>query len=397
MTVILIGRYQDNESATQITYKKYAATDEDQYPTFSICLTGDGLYRYNGSAIYEAYGINPSNYEKMLQGQPAFRYEYDHTRRLFNKTSLPLKDESNLKFEGLLLSSFDISDIIAKAHFNAENQNVSYEKKAPSNRTIDNKLPFYISYQTPSKRCLTREGKKKNDPIRHKDEVYLDMSLLYFNAKIEVFIHYPGQLIRTFDSPTFEADRDEMQNETKFEPSLKRQIKLSQGTVWKQRSVKKRLCLEDVDNYDQHFQQAVTKNISCVPPFWTRTINLTSIREECTSLEKLKEVNNLVADYKSILDEIKTPCTDMFNSVVWSKLPMKRRSHHAFIEILYTEKYYEEISQVEGFGVQDFISNLGGFIGIFLGYSMMQVPELLGKFLNVMINVNKSFSILTKN
>ena len=91
MTVILVGRYQHNESATQIAYKQYAATDEDQYPTFSICLNGDGLYRYNGSAIHEAYGITPLSYEKMLRGRPAFQYEYDHTRRLFRKISLPLK------------------------------------------------------------------------------------------------------------------------------------------------------------------------------------------------------------------------------------------------------------------------------------------------------------------
>ena len=190
MTVILIGRYQDNESATQITYKKYAATDEDQYPTFSICLNGDGLYRYNGKAIYEAYGINPSNYEKMLQGQPAFRYEYDHSRRLFNKTFLPLKHETSLKFEDLVQNSFDISDIIAKTNFEAENTNLCYEKKRLPKRTVADKPPFYISHETPNKRCLTREGKKKKGLIRQKDEVYLDMSFLDFNTKIELFIHY---------------------------------------------------------------------------------------------------------------------------------------------------------------------------------------------------------------
>ena len=42
------------------------------------------------------------------------------------------------------------------------------------------------------------------------------------------------------------------------------------------------------------------------------------------------------------------------------------------------EKYYEEIKQVEDFGFQDFVSNVGGFFGIFVGYSMMQIPELLG-------------------
>ena len=390
MTVILIGRYQENESATQIAYKQYAATDEDQYPTFRICFNGDGLYRYNGSAIYEAYGINPSNYEKMLQGKPAFRYEYDPTRRLFNKTSLPLKQGTDLKFMDLVQNSFDISDIITSARFEAENTYVLNYNKTPSNRMVDNKPPFYISYQIPKKRCLTRKVKKKNGLIRHKDEVYLDLSFLDFNTKIELFVHYPGQLIRALDSPTFESDRDEMRQEAAvYWPPRKRQIKMSQSTVWRKRSVKNKLCLKDVDSYDQYFQQAVSRIVSCVPPFCTSTLNFTTIRDECTSLEKLKKVNNLMANYKKVFDEIQTPCIDMFNSVAWSQQPQKNREHGeiAFIEILYTEKYYEEILQVEDFGVQDFISNLGGFIGIFLGYSMMQVPELLGKPQNVTIDV----------
>ena len=45
------------------------------------------------------------------------------------------------------------------------------------------------------------------------------------------------------------------------------------------------------------------------------------------------------------------------------------------------DKYYEEITEIKDFGFEDFISGLGGFIGIFLGYSLMQIPELLCKLL----------------
>ena len=162
------------------------------------------------------------------------------------------------------------------------------------------------------------------------------------------------------------------------------QIKVSQGTVWKKRSVKNKPCLKDVDNYDQYFQQAVSKIIGCVPPFWTRTINLAKVQEECTSLEKLMQAKNLIEDYKRTFDEIMRPCIDMFNSVLWSS---RRNWEAAYMEILYADRYYEEILQVEDFSIQDFISNLGGFIGIFLGYSMMQIPELLGKFQNVAVNM----------
>ena len=44
----------------------------------------------------------------------------------------------------------------------------------------------------------------------------------------------------------------------------------------------------------------------------------------------------------------------------------------------YTQDYFEEINYLEAFNFETFFSNVGGFVGIFLGYSIMQVPELIG-------------------
>ena len=38
----------------------------------------------------------------------------------------------------------------------------------------------------------------------------------------------------------------------------------------------------------------------------------------------------------------------------------------------------KEIEEIKDFGFEDFVSDLGGFIGIFLGFSMLQIPQLLG-------------------
>ena len=49
------------------------------------------------------------------------------------------------------------------------------------------------------------------------------------------------------------------------------------------------------------------------------------------------------------------------------------------LKFLYEDQYYIEIKSLQEFGFESFVSNLGGFIGIFLGYSMLQLPELIGK------------------
>ena len=46
------------------------------------------------------------------------------------------------------------------------------------------------------------------------------------------------------------------------------------------------------------------------------------------------------------------------------------------IAFYYTNKMFEEIKYSKAVEFQNWLSNVGGFVGIFLGYSLMQIPEL---------------------
>ena len=373
--MILVGRFRENRNATTIEYKKFAATDDDRYPTFSICFKGNGLYRYNGSILLRAYGTNVANYEKMLNGQPAFRYDYDPTRMLYEKTSLPSSYETDVTFEDMVQRSHDISNIVNEARFEVASpgDSVFYEKAQNSNKKFAAKIPFYIGYQAPKIRCLTRESTNDIDWIRMRDKIYLDVPFLDFNTVVDVIIHYPGQLMKNLDNPSLTSESDVMKDKGL-------QLKISDTTVLKKRSVKGQLCSNNIADYDTYFHEAMINKIGCIPPFWMKRMKDTSRLKECTSPEKLWKVNDLIGNYKIMLDEIEAPCVDMFNSIGWNWLKVwSKRIKNAFIEIIYVEKYYAEITQVEDFNFQDFISNLGGFIGIFLGYSMMQIPDLMSK------------------
>ena len=52
------------------------------------------------------------------------------------------------------------------------------------------------------------------------------------------------------------------------------------------------------------------------------------------------------------------------------------------IKVSYMERSYQETENVQDFSFESFFSSLGGFIGIFLGYSMLQIPELLNNLAN---------------
>ena len=109
-----------------------------------------------------------------------------------------------------------------------------------------------------------------------------------------------------------------------------------------------------------------------------------------------------------MLKKLENSCIEMFNAVAsnWKsantdemsfKFIDKKRSTSGMMEtdveyfwqrtnvddlsritFIYEEKYYEEITYSKDFGFESFWSGMGGFVGIFLGYSMMQFPDLFG-------------------
>ena len=90
------------------------------------------------------------------------------------------------------------------------------------------------------------------------------------------------------------------------------------------------------------------------------------------------------------------PCVEMFVTTT-SNWDLMHRTEHFYMKFIYEEEYFQEIEYTRNFGLESFISNVGGFIGIFLGYSIMQFPEFLGffgknysefQFRNILITLN---------
>ena len=48
-----------------------------------------------------------------------------------------------------------------------------------------------------------------------------------------------------------------------------------------------------------------------------------------------------------------------------------------FLKFKYQDRTYQEVTNSRDFGFESFWSSVGGFVGIFLGYSMSQIPEIL--------------------
>ena len=371
MTILLIGRYLENRDATSITFKKYNINPQDKYPTFSVCFEGPEFHFYHDLALFDGFGIIPKQYEQMLRGETVLRYEYNYTSRLYRKTAVKIDNASDSSISDFHLQ---ISDILVQLEFTTENpkDSVTYRK----DETTKQQPPFFVGYQSPGMICHTRWSNDSFNLIRMHDTLVLNNTIMkskiYENTTMSIVIHYPGQLIRSLENPGFTSSFLEYRNEKQLV------IKLSQGTVLKKRPNSKDGCNMEIQDHDVYLELTLAKRINCIPPYWNQGLQKKLELDECNSQAALAEAYSYINDYKNIIASIDGPCIEMLNSVMynWEKDHIQ---DDAVIKFVYKEKYYQEIEYVEDFNFESFWSGIGGFVGIFLGYSMMQFPDFLGR------------------
>ena len=331
------------------------------------------------------------SYERMLEGKQAFQYHYEPSSHSYIKHTLAPNFTPHNGFKGQDL--FQLPDIIKKAIFVAENQSQSIFFGITDGISVEQIVeepPFFISYQTLTRLCWTRQRDFTSDFIRRYDRLMLDDSSLDSKTRLKLFFHYPGQLLSSFDTPSVDDPVSSVRGRMVT-------LKVSQTTLLRKRSVKKHPCNKKIEDHDRFILESVSNDTGCIPPYWRSIFGTKYVLKDCSSPVQLRKIHELTNNLQKIFEGYDIPCLGMFNSVTIGKNVtaimvnkkivnrISRRYNDwnlckdcTTFEIVYLDKYYGEIKEIQDFGFEDFISSLGGFIGIFLGYSMFQIPQLLG-------------------
>ena len=356
-------------------------TREDIYPTFSICFKGAKLRWFNDLAIFDIYGISADEYENMLTGGSAFRYEYNLTSRLYRKTQVLMGNRWNRMFDTFPLQIFDI---LRDLEFVTEDPKYTITF-GPKDVKSGQQPPFHIGYQSSNVICFTRDSGEETLSLRKYDRLFLKRSVLsnkmYQNAEIHIVFHYPGHLMRTLSTPSLSTSF--LQYRTRHVLDLK----VYQTTLLRKRQDSNFPCNDRIHFYDRYLQEQISKRFGCVPPYWKNILNESVGHKLCSKPSTLVDVNSYIQNniQRTFNISYDVPCVKMIN-VVTSNWRRKLKTHLvnnkdvSLIKLEYRERHYQEIKYAEDFGFESFWSGLGGYVGIFLGYSLLQIPELLGKY-----------------
>ena len=267
----------------------------------------------------------------------------------------------------------------------------------PKNRSAYESM-LYLSHQMPNQLCYTRKSinktgyRKISEKLTFGSGVYrTHLSDMYF------YVHHPGQYHRK-SSPVLRIDL--MQHSITLN-NYNYDIEITQTDIMRKRADANEPCNYKIDtNDDKHWMQSAIEIVKCVPPFWKAFYEWqNSTFSTCKTSKQFKMVANLVKDpskRSKVISGYKQPCAEMSVGVIKNEFEDNFLNFREFspgkgnlsVIIKYSEDTYHEIVNMQQVTMDSFWSSTGGFVGMFLGYSVMQVPHFI--FGIVMWSTNKN-------
>ena len=371
MTATQIERFYQNEDGSSVTYKVFNETPRDKYPTFSLCFKGAELYWYARLKVWNAYGISVSQYDLIMKGKTGARYRYNYDTMLYSKEVLDITNVTNTGFDEKWY--LNISELLVDVEYTTENptNDFHFAEGKGSKESL-----FEVGYQTADTICFTRKSNEVPGTIRLNDLVSLRKSVLghriFASTFLSIFVHYPGQLMRNFGFPAFQNQFDQIKSwEMVFEVTIS-----EVSVLWKRPSANSP-CDDENENDDLKMITKMIEKLECIPNYWKGIVQKNLGFKDCNTSAEFKKAHELVQDYNKMLSSYLPPCVQMTAPSITVRAVLSTDGN-ANIKFLYKSKYYMEIRNSKDFGFESFWSAVGGFIGIFMGYSLLQLPELLG-------------------
>ena len=320
----------------------------DLYPTFSVCLLSlDGsLHQIMTKEIEEKTGLSASEYDKLLKGETN-------------------GNESSSK---VLAMKYELFSVKLNSFLNA----VGLEVQNGDNADDKEAVSFYSSYRDPDTACFSMISSDEIGIFRERDWMSLNLDKLNeAQVLLHTYIHYPGRLTRALGKPNFEIHPDEVDDD-----HTKTTLQLNRLSILRKRPDAKEPCDADLENDDEKFKIEVVNKVGCVPLYWEDYFSSSDSLRPCMSASEMKLIYEEIEEKEKVFSRYGQPCSYMEVSLGASQ-HTSGYDNVVILELQYMKKQFQEIVNIRDFDIETMWSSLGGFLGMILGYSLLDVPAFV--------------------
>ena len=378
-------RFVSNDDKSSVAIRTFhQKNDQDnRLPTFSLCFhRGNVMYR--SKAFMEGQKEPKNNWKRKLQ---------NYTNLLEGVTPYNMKlIERFPEFSALTI---DLKDLIQKyiTRFDAKND-IVWDIDRLAQKGIRKNIrnwPFVVSYQTTRLICFTSKDdfsmyNKMEDEIIFNQQAMQDLE--FYDKKSQksswlyLYVHARGQLIRSLDKPILGIDNNNLAGTNV--------VAIKRVDVLRRRQNANIPCRVYDTNEDDEYLKTVMKEVECVPVYWKLLNASKENHPPCNSTQQYKNLHvgyndgNFPTPRRWV--QLKwVPCYQMVVSSTYRKqLTRTKTGGLGFtsrfrIRIQYRDlgsEFFETVN-TRDFGFESLWSSLGGIVGIFLGYSIIDVFEMI--------------------
>ena len=349
--------YSEDEDLTEVSYKMYNQDEESIYPGITICV--DKPFQ-SDKLLAHGDGINKTTYEKFLRG------------RLWDDRMLKINFDS---------ITIDIKEYLIEA---------CIKRKFNGECTQFN--PKIDTFFEPSKfQCFGFQNTIGTNIVYV--ETKINASLFPDKIRPEkwefiVRFPFPTQIFRSA-----KMSYGEWQNRQNLSNGFTMNFYVRNVQVIRRRYKESKPCYK-WNNYDYLVMNEISRKLGCRPVYWGDQTNL----PVCDTKSKMGVFEQSFFDRYFGSDDSAShipPCIEPEDmQIEYSDVEAEDQkkvdehnvdSHNSHpdtldwfkVRLWFRSNRFMEIKQIRAYNFQNLVGNGGGYVGLFLGYSIVQLPSMI--------------------
>ena len=375
LAYLCYGEFLRNEDFCVVSFKKMYNEDENVHPSSTICFTSPfdeiKMQQYHQNLNYTMYEEHIFGHSKC--NNSLHNISYDYVSIDFKKYIQYVKIITNKRDELYNNTSALISN------FSTKSWSLDARKMAKC-------FTLYVPFE---------KGIKINSVIIGMRSSIFPQKIRPANGWNEPFglhdyFHKPEQFTRSFTS------RKYIWPERTTNSSFRIFAYISDVEVLKRRQKTDFPCRND-PMYDSWEMDQLTNSIGCRPPYWNPMDGIPT----CQKQEDLRNIASQFWDTFSWNHDSNPPCTEIKRlQVEFLEKDCEEENNILEFNMVFRDLTYKEIKQNRAYDTKKLIGDVGGYIGLLLGYALLGMPEFIRRIcgsiyltlFNNMVRVNNQLS-----